>query len=240
MSTLTAPTPDMGAMSLRVGRAQRDFKPKSKVGPIGIAVMVAFHLVMGYALYSGLGSKVVQLVKKPLDATIIEEVKLAPPPPPPPKQVVKQEAPKVDAPPPPAYVPPPQVSRADAPSPIAAVQTAEPVAPPPAAPPVVAAPVAAPLAASAPPAPPKVVSADMSVACPKQVKPVPPEKALEEGISGVVKVEVRIKGGKVVEVKMLSGPKVYYAAVRTAINQYECSSNADEIVARQEFDFKVE
>jgi periplasmic protein TonB len=39
---------------------------------------------------------------------------------------------------------------------------------------------------------------------------------------------------------MLSGPKVYYSAVRAAISQYECASSAEEIVARQEFDFKVE
>lgn len=237
MSTLTAPQPDMGAMSLRVGRAQRDFKPKSKVGTIGIVFMVLFHLGLGYALYAGLGSKVVQLVKKPLDATIIEEVKLPPPPPPPPpKPVVKQEVAKVDAPPPPAYVPPAQVVRNDAPSPIAAVQNAEPVAPPPAAPP---APVVA-VAAPAAPAPPKPVSSDIGVACPKQVRPEPPQKAIDDGISGIVKAEVRIKGGKVVEVKMLSGPKVYYAAVRSAIMQYECASSADEVVARQEFDFKVE
>ena len=87
------------------GRASRDFAPKSRFGPVAIAVMVAFHGLVGYALVNGLGKQVIEMVKKPLEATIVQEVQL--PPPPPPKQIVKQEVPKPQAPPPPAYVPPP-------------------------------------------------------------------------------------------------------------------------------------
>lgn len=215
------------ALPARASRAEREFKPKSKVGPIGIAVMVAFHLGVGYVLVSGLGRHAVELVKKPLDATIIEEVKLPPPPPPPPKPIVKQEMPKVET-PPPAYVPPPEVAPPpDAPSPIAAVQNAVPEAPPPAAP-------------AAPVATPQPATNDIAVACPKQTRPVPPQKALDAGISGTVRAEARIHAGKVVDVRMLSGPKVYYAAVRAAMMQYECASNTSDVVAQQEFEFKVE
>ncbi|HJW12150.1 MAG TPA: hypothetical protein VJ598_10205 [Albitalea sp.] len=151
------------ALPARASRAEREFKPKSKVSPIGIAVMVAFHLGVGYVLVSGLGRHAVELVKKPLDATIIEEVKLPPPPPPPPKPIVKQEMPKVET-PPPAYVPPPEVAPPpDAPSPIAAVQNAVPEAPPPAAP-------------AAPVATPQPATNDIAVACPKQTRPVPPQR----------------------------------------------------------------
>jgi protein TonB len=79
------------------------------------------------------------------------------------------------------------------------------------------------------------------VACPKQVKPEMPRKALDEGIGGVVKAEVRIKGGHVTEVRFLSGPRVYQSAVRAAVMRYECISTGDvEVLATQEFVFKIE
>ena len=56
---------------------------------------------------TGLARKAVQVIKKPLNATIIEEVK-PPPPPPPPPPPKKIEPPKVQAPLQP-YVPPPDI-----------------------------------------------------------------------------------------------------------------------------------
>ena len=61
----------------------RQFKPKAGFSPVGIAVMVGAHALLGYALVSGMASKAIEIIKKPLDATIITEVKLPPPPPPP-------------------------------------------------------------------------------------------------------------------------------------------------------------
>ncbi len=55
---------------------------------------------------TGLARTVVEVIKKPLSATIIEEIKAPPPPPPPPKKIV--EAPKVQA-PVETYVPPPDI-----------------------------------------------------------------------------------------------------------------------------------
>ena len=79
------------------------------------------------------------------------------------------------------------------------------------------------------------------MACPRQVKPEMPRKALDEGIGGVVKAEVRIKGTHVTEVRFLSGPRVYHGAVRSAMMKYECQTTGDaEIVATQEFVFKIE
>ncbi len=214
---------------------QPEFKSGHKVGPVGIAVMVGFHVVVGFLLVSGLGKQIVEVVKKPLDATIIDEVKLPPPPPPlPPKPVVQQAVVKLDVEPPPAYVPPPETVRpTDAPSPIAAVQSVD-TAPPPAA--------AAPAQAQQAVAPAsKAPSSEIGVVCPTQVKPVPPQKAMDDGISGTVKAEVRIRGGRVVDVRILSGPKAYYAAVRTAVLMYECTATgAEEVTARQEFEFKPE
>ncbi len=72
---------------------------------IGIGFVVLVHVLVIWALLSGLGRTVVEVIKKPLSATIVEELKAPPPPPPPPKKI---EAPKVK-PPPEVYVPPPDV-----------------------------------------------------------------------------------------------------------------------------------
>ena len=73
---------------------------------IGIAFVVLFHVLVIWALLSGLGKAIVEVVKKPLNATIIEEIKLPPPPPPPPKKII--EPPKTQQIVQP-YVPPPDI-----------------------------------------------------------------------------------------------------------------------------------
>ena len=72
----------------------------------GIAVVVGLHLVVGWALTTGLASKAVEAIKKPIEMALLPEV-LPPPPPPPPKVVKLEPVQKVA--PPPAYVPPPEV-----------------------------------------------------------------------------------------------------------------------------------
>lgn len=93
----------------------------------GIAFVVALHIVIIYALVSGLGSEMVQVMQHPLSVKIIQQVKppTPPPPPPPPPQL---------APPPPAFIPPPLVQIAQPPPPpvIASVTHVKPAAPPPA------------------------------------------------------------------------------------------------------------
>jgi protein TonB len=98
----------------------------------GIAFVVLLHIVIIYALVSGLGDQVVQVLRQPLEAKIIQDVKPPPPPapPPPPPQLIQ---------PPPPYIPPPlvQIAQPPPPSAIAAVTQVKPrPAPPP--PPAVA------------------------------------------------------------------------------------------------------
>ncbi len=76
-----------------------------------------------YALLNGLATKVIEVVKKPLETQIIEEIK--PPPPPPPVQL--PPPPKFVAPPPP-YIPPPEV-QVNVPPPPNAIQTTTSVVP---------------------------------------------------------------------------------------------------------------
>lgn len=209
--------------------ANYHFQPKDPSrSATGLIVVVGLHIVLGYALVSGLARDVVKIIKKPLEAVVIQEVKL-PPPPPPPKIVKIEQAPKAKAPPPPAYVPPPEVA-----PPVSApvIAAASPTPPPE---PAVIAPPAAP--APAPVAPPKPVRVDIAASCPKQVRPEVPRGA--EGVSGIIKAQALIRGGAVREVTILSGPKVFHSVVRSAMLQYGCVSGDAEIVATQQFVFEA-
>jgi len=211
---------------LRSGVANERYTPKSRFGPVGLALMVAAHGLIAYALATGLAGKAIEIIKKPVDATLIQEVKLPPPPPPPPPKIEKpREMPKQAEPPPPSYVPPPEVQPVASTAPaITAVQSVQPVAPP----------------APAPPVPVLPAKADIALVCPKQVTPDVPDKAVDQGISGVVKAELHVRAGKVVSVQILSGPKIFHAAVRAAVVRYECIAAEGETVATQDFNFKVE
>jgi protein TonB len=207
---------------------------------VGLAVVIGVHLLIGFALASGLGKQAIELIKKPLEATIVEEVKLPPPPPPPPppeppKQIVKAETPPPVTPPP--FVPPPEVAPPVSAAPvIESVSTTPPAEPVPIAPPAPQAPPVQ-VVASAPAGPRKL---DIGVACPTQVKPEMPAKALRDGATGTVKASARIQGGKVVEVSILSGPKIFHESVRQAMLQYQCAASDAEVTAVQEFKFAVE
>jgi protein TonB len=206
----------------------------------GLVIVIALHLVMGYALVSGMARTGLNLITKPLEAVVIQEVIIPPPPPPPPppqkkietpKEVVKSEAPPLP------FVPPPDVAPPTA-SPAISIAATTNVPPSPVVitPPPAPAPVPAP--ALAKPAPNR---SDISVACPTQVAPVMPRKAILDGAEGVIKAQIRIKTGVIQEVVILSGPRVFHAAVKTAMLQYKCISDAGgEVVATQEFNFKLE
>ena len=200
----------------------------------GLVIVIALHAFLGYALVSGMARKGLNFIKKPLEAVVIQEVIIPPPPPPPPpkkvetpKEIVKSEAP------PPPYVPPPDVATPTVSSGISIASTVT----------VPTAPVA--IAPPPPPAPPAAKPAanrsDIGVACPTQVAPEMPRKAIQDGTEGVVKAQIRIKAGVIQDVTIVSGPRVFHAAVKAAMMQYKCISDAGgEVVATQEFNFKLE
>jgi protein TonB len=95
-----------------------------------LIVVALLHVVVGYALISGLAYSAFKKIKEVATAVKIDPDKPPPPPPPPPK---------TDTPPPPPIVaPPPPIQLNFAPPPIQAVSTPPP--PSPAPPPVVALP----------------------------------------------------------------------------------------------------
>ena len=204
----------------------------------GIVVVVALHAFLGYALVSGMARNALTYIKKPLEAVVIQEVIIPPPPPPPPpppKQIeTPKQMPKVEAPPPP-FVPPPDVAPPATSTAPAIVSVAT---PPPA--PVVIAPPPPVSAPPAPPARPAPNRNDIGVACPTQVAPEMPRKALQDGTTGVVKAQITISNGVIQAVTILSGPRVFHAAVRAAMMQYKCVTDGGDVVATQEFDFKID
>ncbi|MCE2916664.1 MAG: energy transducer TonB [Rubrivivax sp.] len=111
---------------------------------VGIGIVLAFHLLLGWALVSGLAQRMVEVIRNPIETKIIEETK--PPPPPPPDNL---PPPPKTALPPPSFVPPPEVNVNPPPTPAPTITTTT-VAPPPA--PFMPAAPPPPVAAPAPPA----------------------------------------------------------------------------------------
>lgn len=197
----------------------------------GIAIVVAVHVLLGWGIISGTAHDALKAIKKPLEAVVIQEVIIPPPPPPPPKEIKPPELQKAppEAPPPP-FVPPPEVS-----PPVTAAPAIQSVQAPPPTPVVIAPP---PPKVEAPPAP--TARPDIRVACPTQVQPEMPRKAIQEGAEGVVRAEITIRDGVVRDVNVVSGPRVFHAAVRNAVMQYKCQAGSGEVRATQEFVFKLE
>jgi protein TonB len=106
--------------------ASRQRKPSKHL--LGLGLVVVLHLLIFWAINSGLARAFVKKIKGPVEAVLLEDTKPDIPPPPPPP------APKNLPPPPPAYVPPvevPVVNAAPAANAIAAVSaTPQPPAPP--------------------------------------------------------------------------------------------------------------
>ncbi len=214
-------------------RQQRD--PARHV--IGITFVVLVHALVIWALISGLGSKAIEIIKKPLTATIIQEIK-APPPPPPPKKI---ELPKVQTPvPQQTYVPPPDipppVQSTDAPT-ITAVSPAAPTQPYVIqAPPVVEAP-------PAPPPPPKP-AIRRGITPLEREEPVYPRAAIRAGIErGRVVARVNIdEQGKVTDVIIVSAdpPRHFDSAVRDALMRWRFKPEGEKYVGEVEIIFKLQ
>ena len=201
---------------------------------LGIGVVILIHVLVIWALMSGLGQNVIQVIKKPLNATIIEEVKLPPPPPPPPpppKRIV--EPPKV---PPPidTYVPPP-----DIPPPV--TQTAPPITAVTPAPPPQEYKIEAP--------PPVVVQAPPKPAVRRGITktsgddPAYPREAIRAGVQkGRVVARLSIdESGKVTDVNIIaSEPRgIFDKVVRAALETWRFKAEGEKYVGEVEINFTL-
>jgi protein TonB len=205
--------------------AQQQRDPRRHL--FGFGTVLLLHLVLGYALVNGLARKVVEVLKAPLDVTIIEEKISQPPPPPktlppPPKSVL----------PPPAYVPPPEVQVAAPAQPVLAATTQTPQPPaPPAAPP-------------APPAAPAIVA--VGVVCPNHAevrsRVAYPPQAQRLGLSGEVLVELTVgPKGELADVTVArSSNSLFNSTAINAVNQLHCVGQGRNVRVRVPFVFKLD
>jgi protein TonB len=193
----------------------------------GIVVVVALHVILGYLLINGLAHKAIELLKKPLEVSLIEELKLEPPPPP-----QKLPPPPKVAVPPPAYVPPPEVT-VQAPmqtnaivattnAPAAPVEV---VSPPPAAP-------AQPIAVS-------LVCANFAEV---RSRISYPAQAQRMGLSGEVLVEFTVAaGGEISDIHVArSSHAVFNAAATNAVAQLRCTGQGNPVNVRAPFAFRLD
>jgi len=199
---------------------------------VGIAAVILVHALVIYALVTGLARKAVEVIKKPLTATIVEEIKAPPPPPPPPPK--KIEIPKAPPPPEQPYVPPP-----DVPPPVVAQEPViAAVAPtPPPAPPVIAPP--------APPAPPPPAPKPAIVRNPQPLNdcaPSMPGEAQRKNIEGTVVALMSVdEKGEVTDVKIKSSEnRVFDRPVLNALKDCKFQARGDKWIGEWELVFKLQ
>jgi periplasmic protein TonB len=211
---------------MQYGQAQRNPARHS----IGFAVVVMLHAVVVYALVTGLARKVVEVIKEPLEAKIIEAPKPPPQAPPPPPPMPKLEA----APPP--FVPPPEVL-IQAPPPVQAPAIAVTQSTPPPAAPVIA--------AVAPPAA-KPVPVAVGVACPNSQKVraevAYPREAQRQELTGETLVEFTVdRDGRVADAQVVRSSHRGFDAVSLAtVRLFKCVGQGQDVKVQVPFVFRLE
>ena len=208
---------------------------------IGIGFVVLVHALVIWALLSGLGSAVIQVIKKPLTATIIEEVKLPPPPPPPPpppRKIIEQ--PQVQQVPVETFVPPPDIPVTTTTAPVISAVTAV----PPTVPFVIAAPTPtpAPIAVVVAVAPPKPAVRRGIVRISGE-DPTYPKEAIRAGVSkGRVVARLQIdEKGNVTDIQIITSEpaRVFDKVVRAALQGWKFRADGERYVGEVEINFTL-
>jgi protein TonB len=204
-----------------VNYAERERNPVKHLP--SIAMVVVLHIVVGYALVTGLARKVIEVMKQPIETKIIEEIKKPPPdvPPPPP--------PKLAAPPPP-FIPPPEINiqiPQATPAPTITVQS---TTPPPPGPPVIQKQV------EAQPAIRREYKASY------RVEPTFPRQAISQGMSGQVIAWVHVAPNGIVtnvEIKT-STNRIFDREVVRALSQWKFNPEPVGFIGEYEIVFKLQ
>jgi periplasmic protein TonB len=212
-----------------MGYAEQQRQPGKHA--VGIAVVIILHILLGWALASGLARDVARIVLPVTETVIIEEKKKPPPPPepppPPPKTVVVQQT----------FVPPPevQIQQQNIPPPV--ISNPTPVAPPvferptPPAPAVVAPPPSAPISAG--------------VACPNsrqiQQEIKYPAQARKDGLQGEVEIEFIVgTSGEVKDVTVISSSNRAFNSVSiNSTRLFKCNPQGSDVRVRVPYSFKL-
>jgi len=201
----------------------------------GVGLVILIHIVIVYAMVSGLARKAVEAIKGPIETKVIEE-KVKPPPPP---DKVIPPPPDLKAPPPP-YVPPPEFT-VTAPAP-PAVMAAPTTSVPPTTTVVAATPAPAPPAPAPVAKPAAKITAGM--VCTKMGKPDMPSVSWSG--EALYKVVATVKAGRVAAIEVTSlrsgvdrkAQRALIASIESTLKEtYECPGDH---VFEQEFQFKLE
>jgi periplasmic protein TonB len=203
---------------------------------VGIAVVILVHVALVYAILTGLARRVVDVIKKPLETQIIEEVK---PPPPPPPQILPPP-PKFVTPPPP-FIPPPevQVNVPPPPNAITATTSEKPTEPP--------APIAQVQAPPAPPAPPAAAPPRIGAACANYATVLGdsayPRDAIKEGLDrGEATLRFTVAAsGEIKDVSVVNATnRIFARQAQVLLRDVKCAGTGRDIVFELPFSFKRE
>lgn len=201
---------------------------------VGIGAVVLLHVLIAYALVTGLARKVVEVVKGPIEVKVIEEVIKKPPPPP----EVVPPPPKLAAPPPP-FIPPPEITIAPPPTPAPTISVVTQEAPPAPQAPVIQRVPEAP----APAAPPV---RSVGLHCPNYrtvlaETPYPREAALD-GIQGTVVVLFTLSANGTIRNPIIqsSTNRVFNRTALSAVSsRLKCDPPGQDTPVTIEFAFKL-
>lgn len=199
---------------------------------VGIGGVVLLHVLVVYALVTGLARKVVEVVKGPIEVKVIEEVVKKPPPPP----EVIPPPPKVAAPPPP-FIPPPEINIAPPPAPAPAITVVTQEAPP--------APQAPVIAKVEPKAPPAPAVRSAQVICPNYREVTGeisyPREALLGNIEGDVTVEFTVTASGQIRDPVIrsSSHRVFNRVSLSAVQRLNCQSGGQDIRVQAPLSFKI-
>jgi len=198
---------------------------------LGLGSVILLHVLIAWALVSGLARKVVEVVKGPIEVKVIEEVSKPPPPPP----EVLPPPPKVTAPPPP-FMPPPEIQIANpqqAPTITAVTQDA----PPAPSSPVIQKPVEG-------PAQPAIRSA--AVVCPNYAEIMRggvqyPREAALENLEGEVVIEFTVSANGQIRDPVIrsSTNRIFNRPSLAAAQKLQCQGQGQDVRVALPVSFKM-
>jgi len=202
---------------------------------IGIGGVILLHIVVIYALVTGLARKVVEVVKGPIEVKVIEEVVKKPPPP-----EVLPPPPKVAAPPPP-FIPPPEINIATPPTPAPTITAVTQEAPPAPQAVVIQKPVEP--APPAPAPPPAVRSAAVVCSNYREVMGsiTYPREALLDNVEGEVVIEFTVAANGQVRDPVIrsSSNRVFNRASLNVVSRLACQGQGQDVRAQAPISFKI-
>ncbi len=203
---------------------------------VGIGAVVLLHVLIGWALVSGLARKVVEVVKGPIEVKVIEEVIKKPPPPP----EVVPPPPKLAAPPPP-FIPPPEIAIAPPPTPAPTISVVTQEAPPAPQAPVIQRVPETPT----PPAPPPPAVRSAQVACANYREVMSsiryPREALLDGLEGDVLIEFTVTANGQIRDPVIrkSSHRIFNRVSLAVVNRLQCQGQAQDIRVQAPVSFRI-